>query len=401
MYTYKFRLYPTKEQEVLLAKHFGVNRFLYNYFLANRIDTYQFGGVSSSFYGDCKEVTYLKSREELAWLREVNSQSLQQTLKDLDGAYNKFFEGLAKFPNFKSKKNARQSFRVPQSIEIENNRLCIPKFKGGLKIKLHRPVEGKIRNCTVSRHSSGQYHVSIAVERVNTIPQTKTRKAVGVDVGVKDLAILSDGKRYGNPKYSRSLQQRKSLLQRRLKRKQLGSKNRGKLNRQIAKITLCATNQRTNHLHQVSHRVTKENQLVVTEDLAVANMVHNHKLAYALSDVSLGEFQRQLEYKSAWRGGQLEKVDRFYPSSKTCSACGWIHQGLKLEHRTWTCGQCQTHHDRDLNAARNILWYGLEKLGVERPDVKASGLPNYGRSLAKSLRSSGRLNEEARYFSAE
>ena len=123
--------------------------------------------------------------------------------------------------------------------------------------------------------------------------------------------------------------------------------------------------------------MTRENQLVVTEDLAVANMVRNHKLAYALSDVSLGEFQRQLEYKSVWRGGQLEKVDRFYPSSKTCSACGWIHQGLKLEHRTWICRQCQTQHDRDLNAARNILWYGLKKLGVERPNVKASGLPNY------------------------
>lgn len=394
MYSYKFRLYPTKEQEVLLSKHFGSVRFVYNYFLNQRKEAYQTNKETLNYFANAKELTNLKQQEDFVWLKEINSQTLQATLKNLDSAYNSFFKGLARFPNFKSKKNFKQSFRVPQSVSMENNKLLIPKFKGGIKIKLHRQVEGKIKFATISKNSAGQYFVSLTVERENNIFQTTNKQAVGIDLGIKDLIVCSNGKKYHNLKSKKTLEKRLKLLQKRLSKKVKGSNNRIKAKTKLAIIHNKITNQRTNHIHQITNKLTHDNQVVAMEDLNVKGMVRNHKLANSLSDVAFGEIQRQLEYKSNWRGGTIIKVNRFYPSSKSCSACGWINQNLKLSDREWTCHNCNTHHDRDFNAAKNILWQALKTNTVGTTGIQACGLPNYGRT-EQSLRSSGRMKQEA------
>jgi len=394
MYSYKFRLYPTKEQEVLLSKHFGSVRFVYNYFLNQRKEAYQTNKETLNYFANAKELTSLKQQEDFVWLKEINSQTLQTTLKNLDSAYNSFFKGLAKFPNFKSKKNFKQFFRVPQFVSMENNKLLIPKFKGGIKIKLHRQVEGKIKFATISKNSAGQYFVSLTVERENNISQTTNKQAVGIDLGIKDLIVCSNGKKYHNLKSKKTLEKRLKLLQKRLSKKVKGSNNRIKAKTKLAIIHNKITNQRNNHIHQITNELTHDNQVVAMEDLNVKGMVRNHKLANSLSDVAFGEIQRQLEYKANWRGGRIIKVNRFYPSSKTCSNCGWINQNLKLSDREWTCQKCHINHDRDLNASQNILWYVLKTNTAGMAEIQACGLPNYGRT-EQSLRSSGRLKQEA------
>lgn len=394
MYSYKFRMYPTKEQEVLLAKHFGSVRFVYNYFLNQRKQSYQTEKKTLGYFSNCKELTNIKQQGEFEWLKEINSQTLQATLKNLEGSYNSFFKKISKFPTFKSKKNLKQSFRVPQSVSIENNKLHIPKFKGGIKIKLHRQIQGNIKFATLSKNSAGQYFVSITVERDNNIAQTTTKQAIGIDLGIKDLIVCSNGKKYPNLKAKKALTFRIKLLQKRLSKKVNGSNNRIKAKTKLAKIHNKVSNQRSNHIHKITNQLTKENQLIAMEDLNIKGMIRNHKLGNALSDVAFGEIQRQLVYKSNWKGCILFKINRFYPSSKTCSNCGWINQSLKLSDRSWTCHNCNTHHDRDLNASQNILWQALKTNTVGTTEIQACGLPNYGLK-SQDLRSSGRLKQEA------
>jgi len=394
MYSYKFRMYPTKEQEVLLAKHFGSVRFVYNYFLNQRKQSYQTEKKTLGYFSNCKELTNIKQQGEFEWLKEINSQTLQATLKNLEGSYNSFFKKISKFPTFKSKKNFKQSFRVPQSVSVENNKLHIPKFKGGIKIKLHRQIEGNIKFATLSKNSAGQYFVSLTVERENNIPQTTTKQAIGIDLGIKDLIVCSNGKKYPNLKAKKVLTFRIKLLQKRLSKKVNGSNNRIKAKTKLAKIHNKVSNQRANHIHKITNQLTKENQLIAMEDLNTKGMIKNHKLANALSDVAFGEIQRQLVYKSSWKGCILFKINRFYPSSKTCSNCGWINQSLKLSDRSWTCNNCNTHHDRDLNASQNILWQALKTNTVGTTEIQACGLPNYGLK-SNDLGSSGRLKQEA------
>ncbi len=359
-YSYRFRLYPTKSQKVLLSKHFGSVRFLYNHFLNERKTAYLKDKTSSNYFADAAKLTELK--KDLIWLKEVGSQSLQFSLKCLDGAYNNFFKGLGKFPVFKSK-HGKQSFRVPQSIQVLEHKLRIPKFLEGIKMRKHREVEGEIKFATVSRNKSGQYFVSITVER-RISPLEKSDKIVGIDLGIKTLATCSDGTSFENIRAYKKLRRKLKMAQRQHGKKQKGSKNRERARVKLARIHQKIKNTRENHLHQITRKIINENQIIVLENLNISGMLKNHCLAQAIQDVSLSEFNRQLEYKANWYGRTIHRLSRWFPSSKTCSNCDWINQGLRLKDRKWTCLSCDIHHDRDENAAKMIEFQGRQELKI-------------------------------------
>lgn len=366
--TYRFRICPNQEQQVLLAKHFGAIRYTYNHFLASRKDKYLESKKSSNYYGDCKLLTELK--KTLPWMKEVYSQSLQFSLKCLDAAYNNFFAGRGKFPVFKAK-HANQSFRVPQNVKVIEDKLILPKFLEGIKLVKHREIEGEIKFATISRNKAGQYHVSITVERdIQELPKLDTE--VGVDLGIKTLATCSDGKVYENVKPYRTLVRRLKMTQRRLSSKKKGSKNRDRAKRKLAKMHLKVKNIRNDHLNKVTTKIIRENQTVYLETLNVQGMMKNHCLAGAIADASFFEITRQLEYKAKWYGRTVIRLDRWFPSSKTCSGCGWINQNLKLADRRWICPGCGEGHDRDMNAARMILKQGQieRRVPLERREFK-------------------------------
>lgn len=367
-YSYKCRLYPNQEQRLLLSKHFGAIRYTYNHFLAARKDKYLESKKSSNYYGDCKLLTELK--KTLPWMKEVYSQSLQFSLKCLDAAYNNFFAGRGKFPVFKAK-HAHQSFRVPQNVKLIGNKLVIPKFLEGIRMVKHREIEGEIKFATISRNKAGQYHVSITVERdIPVLPVVDAE--VGVDLGIKTLAVCSDGKVYENVKPYRTLARRIKMVQRRLSKKKKGSKNRDRAKRKLAKMHLKVKNIRNDHLHKVTSKIIRENQTVYLETLNVQGMMKNHCLAGAIADAAFYETKRQLEYKAAWYGRSVVKLDRWFPSSKTCSGCGFIKQDLRLSDREWACPRCGEVHDRDLNAAKMILKQGKieSRVPLERREFK-------------------------------
>lgn len=357
-YSYKFRLYPTETQKVLLAKHFGCVRFLYNHFLSERKDAYLKDKTSLNYYDNAASLTTLK--KDLVWLKEVGSQSLQFGLKCLDGAYNNFFKGLGKFPVFKSK-FGKQSFRVPQSIQILEQKLRIPKFLEGIKMRKHREVEGDIKFATISKNNSGQYFVSITVERdISSLPQNDN--VVGIDLGIKTLATCSDGVSYDNIRAFKKLRRKLKIVQRRHSKKEKGSNNRSKAKLKVARLHQKIKNIRENHLHQTTRKIINKNQVIILENLNIKGMMQNRCLAQAIQDVSLSEFNRQLEYKAAWYHRTIHRLSRWFPSSKTCSDCGWINQNLKLSDREWECQSCGVVHDRDYNASLMILHQGKSEL---------------------------------------
>ncbi len=356
--SYKYRIYPTKEQEVLIEKHFGCCRFVFNKFLNERKEEYLSNGNLLNYYDNAKSLTEMK--KELLWLKDINSQSLQSSLKHLDIAYNKFFRKTAKFPRFK-KKNDNQSFHIPQFSEIKNNKLCIPKFKKGIKIKLHRDIEGKILNATLSKTTTGKFFISITCE-LEYQELEKTNSFIGVDTGIKDLAILSDGTKYENIKSLKKSLNKLKYHQKQLSKKIKGSGQRYKQKIKLALIHEKVSNKRKDHLHKVSTEIIKNHDIICVEDLNIKGMIKNHKLAQALSDVGLGTFYSLLEYKSYWNDKTIVKIDRFFPSSKMCSNCNWINQELTLKDRKWTCFSCGITHDRDINASKNILLQGLNIL---------------------------------------
>ena len=358
--SYKFRIYPTKEQEVLLSKHFGHCRFVFNRMLSDRKEKYLNEKTSLNYYDNTRTLTKLKKEEEYVWLKEVNSQSLQAAIRNLDVAYRNFFKKQNKFPRFKSKYD-KQSFKVPQNVLIENEKLVIPKFKEGIKLNIHRKIEGNPLFATISKSTTGKYYVSITCE-VEYKPFDKTNKSIGIDTGIKDLAILSDGSSYENIKSLKTKLSKLKYEQRQLSKKTKGSNSRNKQKKKLALVHEHITNIRKDYLHKVSTTIIRENQTICVEDLAVKNIMKNHCLTQAMSDVSLGTFYTMLEYKSKWNERSFVKIDRFFPSSKTCSICGWIKQDLELKHREWTCESCGTHHNRDVNAANNILKQGLNIL---------------------------------------
>ena len=358
--SYKFRIYPTKEQESLLSKHFGHCRFVFNHFLNECKEKYSNENISLNYYDNARTLTELKKDEEFLWLKEVNSQSLQASIKNLDVAYKNFFKKQNKFPRFKSKYD-RQSFKVPQNILVEDGKLVIPKFKEGIKLNLHRQLDGNPLFATISKSTTGKYYVSITCE-IEHKPFEKTNKSVGIDTGIKELAILSDGSSYENIKSLKTKLKKLKYEQRQLSKKTKGSQSRNKQKSKLAKIHEQITNIRKDYLHKVSTEIIKNHDVISVEDLAVKNIMKNHCLAQAMSDVSLGAFYTMLEYKANWNDRQFVKIDRFFPSSKTCSSCGWIKQDLTLSIRKWTCESCGTIHDRDINAAKNILKQGIKIL---------------------------------------
>lgn len=358
--SYKFKIEPTSAQIELMSKHFGACRFVFNRFLNERKEKYLNEKTSLNYYDNAKSLTDLKKEEGFDWLKEINSQSLQAAIRNLDSAYKNFFNKQNKFPRFKSKYD-RQSFKIPQNVLVNDDKLIIPKFKEGIKINLHRELGGEPLFATIIKSTTGKYYVSITCE-VKHNPFEKTGKSVGIDTGIKYLAILSDGMKYENIKVLKSKLKKVKYEQRQLSKKQKGSNSRNKQKLKLASIHEKITNIRKDYLHKVSTEIVKNHDIISVEDLAVKNLMKNHKLAQAFSDVSLGMFYTMLEYKANWNDKSFVKIDRFFPSSKTCSGCGWIKQDLNLSIREWVCESCGVIHDRDINASKNILKQGINIL---------------------------------------
>ena len=370
---FKYRIYPTQEQRVLLAKSFGSCRFFYNYALNLTSQTYKETGKGLSRNDIINLLPNLK--KEYEWLKEPPSQALQQVALNLSSAFLNFFEGRAKYPRFKKKQN-RQSIRLPQGCNLEKDYLKLPKI-GKVFCKVSRQPIGELKSVTVSQTPSGQYYASCLFDDGTEKPEVSSDgKAIGIDLGISDFAITSDGSKHGSPKYYRKYEQKLAKKQKELSRKHPpyippfhGGKeggNRRKARIKVAKVHEKITRCREDFLHKLSRNLVDENQVIAVENLAVRNMVKNPKLAKSINDAGWGQFLTMLKYKSEWEGKTYIEVDRFFPSSKTCNHC--LHQvdSLPLEIRNWKCPSCGTEHDRDINAAKNIRDEGLRILAVGR-----------------------------------
>jgi putative transposase len=388
--TFKYRLYPTENQKMLLAQHFGAKRWVWNHFLEKRKDAYIQDKKTINYYDCSASLTKLKKKMEFAWLKQVNSQSMQASLRDLDTAYNRFFHKESRFPKFKSRHH-HQSFRIPQSVVVEGDKLWIPKFKTALEVNVHRPLDGKILFATISRTQTGEYYVAITCEcQHQSIPSAG--KTIGIDLGLETLVACSDGVKFDNIRTSKKHRKRLAYQQRQLAKKQKGSKRRQEQKIQVAKVHKRIRNVRQNHLHNISSKLVCENQTICFESLSVLNMMKNHCLAGAISDAGWGELIRQIKYKSEWNDRNAVQIDRFFPSSKTCHVCGYIHQGLLLKDREWDCPKCQAHHDRDDNASQNILREGLNLSGLAiKSDLKQKGMEAFARAESMKCQAAGSL----------
>lgn len=354
---YKFRIYPNKEQEILIQKTFGCVRFVYNHFLDRRIKAYEADKTTLNYYECSAELTKLK--KELEWLKEPDKCALQTALKNLDVAYQKFFKEHTGYPKFKSKKDRHNSYKTNSNIAFIDGKIKLPKL-GKLKVRDKQVPQGRILNATVSQTPSGKYYVSLCCTDVDIPVLDRTDKSVGIDLGVKDFAITSDGDKYCNHRYLKQSLEKLAKLQRELSRKTRGSSNRNKARIKVARMQEKIANQRKDYLNKLSTSIVRDYDIICLEDLQVKNMVKNHNLARSISDVSWAEFVRQLSYKANWYGKKVVKIGKFYPSSQTCHVCGYIHKDTKdLSVREWECPNCHTKHDRDVNAAINILNEGL------------------------------------------
>ena len=383
--TYKYRMYPNKEQQQMLAKYFGSVRFVYNHFLAERKRQYEENGKSDNYYAQARTLTKLKKQEEYKWLKEINSQTLQFALRNLETSYTNFFRGNAKFPRFKAKKSGG-SFHIPQSCSIGNGKIYIPKFKDGIKIVEHRSFKGgEVRNMTISVTPSGKYYVSI-LTKVSYEPLQKTKAKVGIDLGLKDLVITSDGKKYSSNKFIKHYSKELAKAQKHLSKKKKGSNSWDRQRIKVARIQEKIHNCRFDKLHKISTDLVRHYDVICCEDLNVKGMQRNHKLAQSISDASWGAFLTMLTYKATMNDKQVLKIGRFYPSSKTCHCCGWVKEDLQLKDREWTCPHCGNTLDRDVNAAMNILQEGLRNTSAGTVDYTdgADVRPYQGQSAMKS-----------------
>ena len=398
---YKYRIYPTDEQKVLFAKTFGCCRFVYNWALNLKIEAYKLEKKSVA-YKEVQNRMVNELKKENQWLTEVNSQALLNSIRNLDTAYKNFFRDThaVGFPRFKSRKN-RQSFQCPQhcSVDFGKGTVSIPKAKD-IPAVLHRRFKGIVKTVTVSMTPSGKYFASVLVDTaIQELPVSPIQgdTALGIDLGIKSLAVCSDGRTFDNPKNLQHSLDRLALLQKRLSRKQKGSANRNKARIRVARLQEHIANCRKDNLHKITHVLTHDSQVrtLCMENLNVKGMQSNHHLAQAVGDASFGMFLTMLEYKCRWYGVNLVKIDRFAPSSKTCGQCGYVYKGLKLSERSWTCPECGTHHDRDFNAACNIKEFGLKALPTERGKVKPVDCPTVD-DRPRVLKNRGRKKQEKR-----
>ncbi len=357
---YKYRIYPTDEQEKLLAQTFGCVRFVYNHILRWRTDEYYKNANSVNYNAASKQLTELKKNPEFQWLNDVSSVPIQQSLRHQQTAFKNSGKA-GKVPDFQKETCKAKCYFRGFCFQHEKSQLFIAKSKEPLNIRWSREIPSKPSSITISKDRAGRYFVSMLCE-FESKPMPISNKTVGIDLGLTDLFITSDGKKSGNPRHTRRYEQKLSHLQRQLAKKQKGGNNRAKAKLKVARLHAKIPDCRMDATHKASRTLINENQVVCVESLNVKGMIKNPKLAKHIADANWGEFVRQLKYKAEWADRTVAEVDRFFPSSKRCSCCGFVHESLPLSIREWDCPECKTHHDRDINAAKNIRTAGLAGL---------------------------------------